>query len=248
DMLTSGGKADPPVWQRIFWASAEGITAATLLYAGGDQALKALQAAVVSMGLPFCVVLVFVSISLVRGLQREHRGLPLRPKLARDPSAPPEHEEPLPVKLDRILVPVDYSEPSARAVNHALSLAQMAEPPGQITVLHVAAAPSSSLPLERLLKEDSRTEEDVMKAYRDAEEERMEKFADGFERNGASDLFDTRVELGVPWQQIVEVAGDGKYDAIVIGSHGRSKIDDLLMGSVAQRVIRFTERPVVVVS
>jgi choline/glycine/proline betaine transport protein len=71
DMLTSGGHPDPPVWQRVFWATTEGACAAVLLYAGGKQALKALQAVVVTAGLPFCVVLLVLCWSLVRALRRD---------------------------------------------------------------------------------------------------------------------------------------------------------------------------------
>ncbi len=72
DMLTSGGHPNPPVWQRVFWATAEGACAAVLLYAGGRQALKALQAAVVSIALPFCVVLILIAVNLVLALRQDH--------------------------------------------------------------------------------------------------------------------------------------------------------------------------------
>jgi choline/glycine/proline betaine transport protein len=72
DMLTSGGHPNPPVWQRVFWATAEGACAAVLLYAGGKQALTALQAAVVSIGLPFCLVLIFIALSLIVALHRDN--------------------------------------------------------------------------------------------------------------------------------------------------------------------------------
>jgi choline/glycine/proline betaine transport protein len=81
DMLTSGGHPDPPIWQRIFWATAEGACAAVLLYAGGEQALKALQAAVVSIGLPFCLVLVAMMVSLIVALRSE------KPPRSKEPAA-----------------------------------------------------------------------------------------------------------------------------------------------------------------
>ncbi len=74
DMLTSGGHPNPPRWQRVFWALAEGACAAVLLYAGGRRALTALQAVVVSIGLPFCVVIGVVAANLVVGLRRERRS------------------------------------------------------------------------------------------------------------------------------------------------------------------------------
>jgi choline/glycine/proline betaine transport protein len=70
DGLTSGGKLDAPVGQRIFWASTEGIVAAVLLLGGG---LGALQAGAISTGLPFLIVLLVMCYSLKQGLEEEHQ-------------------------------------------------------------------------------------------------------------------------------------------------------------------------------
>lgn len=72
DMLCSGGNPNPPLWQRIFWALLEGVVAVTLLRIGG---LNALQAGVVSLGLPFCLVLVAASWCLYRQLQTEVQAM-----------------------------------------------------------------------------------------------------------------------------------------------------------------------------
>lgn len=72
DGLTSGGKMDAPVGQRIFWASTEGVVAAVLLIGGG---LGALQAAAVSSGLPFVIILLIMCYSLQRGLNREYNEM-----------------------------------------------------------------------------------------------------------------------------------------------------------------------------
>jgi choline/glycine/proline betaine transport protein len=69
DHLTSGGKLDSPVPQRIFWAVVEGVCAAALLLGGG---LVALQSASIATGLPFTIVLLIMCYSLYRGLQEEH--------------------------------------------------------------------------------------------------------------------------------------------------------------------------------
>src|SRR6056297_3082427 len=66
DMITAGGNPDPPVPQRVFWAVTEGVVAATLLYGGG---LVALQAAAISTGLPFAVVLLVMCVSLIISLR-----------------------------------------------------------------------------------------------------------------------------------------------------------------------------------
>jgi len=68
DHLTSGGKLDSPVPQRVFWAVMEGVIAAVLLIGGG---LTTLQTASVSTGLPFALVLLVGVYSLYVGFSQE---------------------------------------------------------------------------------------------------------------------------------------------------------------------------------
>lgn len=68
DSITSGGRLDAPVGQRIFWAVTEGIVASALLIGGG---LEALQTASITMGLPFAVALLLMCYCLWRGLSAE---------------------------------------------------------------------------------------------------------------------------------------------------------------------------------
>ncbi|MFU8863800.1 MAG: BCCT family transporter [Rhodobacterales bacterium] len=70
DTIAAGGKTNAPVIQRVFWATFEGMVAIALLLGGG---LAALQAMAVSTGLPFTLVLLGASYSLVRGLMNEPR-------------------------------------------------------------------------------------------------------------------------------------------------------------------------------
>jgi BCCT family betaine/carnitine transporter len=72
DSITAGGKIDVPVQQRIFWATLEGVIAAVLLFGGGDDALGALQAAAITVGLPFTVLLLLMCIGLFLDLRKEH--------------------------------------------------------------------------------------------------------------------------------------------------------------------------------
>lgn len=72
DSITSGGKLDAPVGQRIFWAISEGAVAAVLLLGGG---LTSLQAAAISTGLPFTLLLFVICYSLYKGLSEEYANL-----------------------------------------------------------------------------------------------------------------------------------------------------------------------------
>jgi choline/glycine/proline betaine transport protein len=72
DNLTSGGKIDAPVGQRIFWAITEGGVASVLLLGGG---LQALQTATIVTGLPFAVILIVMCFSLYKGLNEDLKKL-----------------------------------------------------------------------------------------------------------------------------------------------------------------------------
>ncbi len=71
DSITAGGKLDAPVPQRIFWATMEGLIAGALLFGGGADALGALQAAAITVGLPFTLVLLAMCVTLLMGLNHE---------------------------------------------------------------------------------------------------------------------------------------------------------------------------------
>jgi len=70
DTITAGGKIDAPVSQRVFWATFEGLVAIALLLGGG---LAALQAAAVSTGFPFTIVLLLACYAVVQALRAEPR-------------------------------------------------------------------------------------------------------------------------------------------------------------------------------
>ncbi|MEF8780446.1 MAG: universal stress protein [Haloferacaceae archaeon] len=83
--------------------------------------------------------------------------------------------------------------------------------------------------------------------YEDADEranrllsEAAETVPEGFE-------VETRVEIGSPAERIVAVAEEVGADHVVVGSHGRSGVSRLLLGSVAERVVRTSPVPVTVI-
>ncbi|MBE0413914.1 BCCT family transporter [Yoonia sp.] len=71
DTITAGGKVDAPVPQRMFWCIFEGVVAIVLLLGGG---LGALQAMVISTGLPFTLVLLLMCWAIFQGLRSELRA------------------------------------------------------------------------------------------------------------------------------------------------------------------------------
>ncbi len=75
DAITAGGKTTAPVAQRIFWALMLGLTASVLLFGGGTEALRSLQAGTITAALPFTVILLACCVSLYLGLRDEYRAL-----------------------------------------------------------------------------------------------------------------------------------------------------------------------------
>ena len=75
DTITSGGKTDVPVIQRVFWACLIGLTASALLYGGGTDVLQSLQAGTITAALPFTLILLACCISLYIGLRDEWNAM-----------------------------------------------------------------------------------------------------------------------------------------------------------------------------
>jgi nucleotide-binding universal stress UspA family protein len=135
--------------------------------------------------------------------------------------------------LSRILVPMDDSEMAQRALEYALEN----HPDAEVTVLHVVGEPSSMWGAATGLALEENVEE--------AAEERAETVFDrARELAGEHDSeITTEVKLGDPTRAILNRADD--FDAVVIGTHGGSMADRLLVGNVAQKVFRRSPVPVI---
>ena len=141
---------------------------------------------------------------------------------------------------DRVLVPYDDSPLSEHALEHALAEHGDAE----ITLLHVLdfVEAGYSAPVETNLP--GYWEEWYEKAMAEAED----LFADA---QATADEYDVTLEtatmVGQPSRAIVEYVEDNPVDHVVMGSHGRSGISRLLVGSVAETVVRRAPCPVTIV-
>jgi choline/glycine/proline betaine transport protein len=69
DTLASGGAEEPPVWQRVFWAVLEGVVAATLLLAGG---LDALQTMTIASAFPMIFMILLGAFALIKSLRADY--------------------------------------------------------------------------------------------------------------------------------------------------------------------------------
>lgn len=146
-------------------------------------------------------------------------------------------------KLEKILVPVDFSECSAAALVLAQSYA---EPVGAtIDVLHVWRAPSF-VPTGVMIAPESGAQITLIDAVQRAAEAELDAFVSA-QRAAGCRIAERRLEEGDAWQVISDLAEREGYDLIVMGTHGRSGLMHVLMGSVAERVVRQSSVPVLTV-
>jgi nucleotide-binding universal stress UspA family protein len=137
------------------------------------------------------------------------------------------------IQINRILCPIDFSECSRRALHHAMAVARWYE--ASVTVLHVFTnVPNMEVPGVPLADPNRELLTDNMKAFAGAAPPDV---AVNFVARCAPDVR----------REIVAQAQTLPADLIVIGSHGRSGFDRLLLGSVTEKVVRKSPSPIMVV-
>ncbi len=144
-------------------------------------------------------------------------------------------------EIRRILVPVDFSQCSRAALEHAIVLAERFGAP--IDVVHVWEPPHYVGP-EFLIRERGEKGHPVQEYALDQAKKEMDQFLSGFRER---DRFHLRFESGKAYQTIIKLATDEHYDAIVMGTHGRTGLQHLLIGSVAEKVVRAAPCPVMTI-
>jgi nucleotide-binding universal stress UspA family protein len=144
------------------------------------------------------------------------------------------------MQIKDILVPIDFSPNSLRAVDFAASLV---DPAGEIYLLHVIDVDFVS----RLNEEGFGEVEAVTGQMRRKAEERLQEIVR--DRSETKPGVDFMVVVGKPFAEILRVAADLDFEMIVMGIHGRRKdpIEELLFGSTAEKVLRAARIPVVCV-
>ncbi len=147
------------------------------------------------------------------------------------------------ITIKTILLPTDGSVCSSKAMAYALSFAKQYG--GRVVALHV---------IDRRWEEQTRVAfaevgQDLTRKIRDgyAEEARriLQEVADAGARAGVS--VETRMVTGIPFDDIVRIGADLPADLIIMGTHGRTGVSHLLLGSVAEKVVRRAPCPVLTV-
>lgn len=139
----------------------------------------------------------------------------------------------------KILVPVDFSEHSARAIEYAAALSKTYDAP--IVLLHAYQTLNYALPegyvfysAEQLNELTQALDQQIARAKVQAEQ-------------AGAVAVETKVLMGAAFAEILRVAKEEDFDLIVMGTHGRTGLSHTFLGSVAERVVRQAPCPVLTV-
>ncbi len=157
--------------------------------------------------------------------------------------------------FEKILYATDLSKTAKKAARYALSLAheygaeltvvnvipdlveEMSAGMGYDLVSHFSKEKLNSFYDEGLAESRKAVTERILDLCREA----------GSEFEGCSVQPNIIIKIGHPVEQIVQTATEGGFDLVVLGTHGHSMIDDMLLGSVARGVVKKSRMPVLTV-
>lgn len=139
--------------------------------------------------------------------------------------------------FSKILVPVDGSDNSLRALNAALLLSEKIG--SEVTAIHVMEdIPVLHIQSEKLLRkliEDFKKESQLI----------LSKCSDIAAKKGIS--LNTNLLQGNAGSTILDFCENGKFDVIVMGSRGMGKFKELVLGSVSSKVVHHASCPVMII-
>ena len=138
--------------------------------------------------------------------------------------------------ITTILVPTDFSDYSRQALSYAEMLAKTFD--AKIVLIHVIDTVS-------YVVSESVQWTEVYARLEAAIQPMLEGLIREAEKRGVA--AESKLTQGVPYDQIVKTAENVNADLVVMGTHGRTGIPHVLLGSVAERVVRLAPCPVLTV-
>lgn len=138
--------------------------------------------------------------------------------------------------IQHLLVPIDFGKASDQALAIAMQLGKVLQ--ARLTLLHVVQTP---------LMTGLETGIGIAQYLDDLQSQAQQSLARYAQRVKTSGLdCETIIELALPYQHIVDYAARQHVDLIVMGTHGHTGLQHMLLGSVAERVVRLAPCPVLV--
>ena len=141
------------------------------------------------------------------------------------------------ISLKNVLCPIDHSDCSKEALKYAVTLAMRDK--AKLLLLHIIDIRSFSEGLEAMSKPlpDEETLEQLRAKLLDCIPEEMRDDMD----------VEAIVIQGIPFVEIISTSREKEIDMIVMGSHGRTGISHMMLGSVSEKVVRKAPCPVLIV-
>lgn len=144
-------------------------------------------------------------------------------------------------KIKRVLVPIDFSPPSMKALDYA---ADFAKPLGaELCVLFVIEPIYYAVP--DLAGAAAGSVGGLLDEQRKSAKQQLERLQTRYARRNIK--LRALQQTGTPYQAIVDAAKTLRADLIVMSTHGRTGVSHMLMGSVAERVVRTAVCPVLTI-
>jgi nucleotide-binding universal stress UspA family protein len=146
--------------------------------------------------------------------------------------------------FNNILVPIDFSEASRAALRLAVKIAR-ASKDSRITLLHIGVSPAMTW--SDMTHYGVAVPESLVKLHEQMAQEQEHMLRKlGNEEIPEDVLWACSLREGFPPEEVVAEVEAGKNDLIVMGTHGRTGLSRVLLGSVAERVLRDSKVPVLV--
>ena len=148
-------------------------------------------------------------------------------------TAPASAMAPLQIHIGKILVPVDFSEHSQKALRYALAFATQFD--AEVVLVHI---------VEQMVYPGDWMYPPL--AVTDFAAEKREQMIERLRSLDAGSGVKTQhmVRLGRAWQEVTEIARELKTDLIILATHGYTGLKHVLLGSVAEKIVRHAPCPV----
>ena len=145
------------------------------------------------------------------------------------------------IRLQRVLVPIDFSEFGKHALRYGCEFARRFG--AELHVMHVVEDIYPMVPEAGMLLP---AQGDYLLELQNSARKALEKLPEAEWAHGIADIV-RHVGTGTPFLEVIRYAKEHDIDLIVIGTHGRSGLVHMLMGSVAEKIVRKSPCPVLTV-
>ncbi len=141
----------------------------------------------------------------------------------------------------RIIVPIDFSDCSRKALEYAIATARAHN--SRLTILHIYEK-SFVEPYVNAANSEEKADE-IMKEIERVNETKYDEFLKTVDLNGVE--YEKLLKKGIAETDIVEIAMEQQANLIVMGTHGRSGIKHILIGNTAEEVVRTVHCDIIIV-